>query len=149
MTKQRQIGGTKDVVSRSVEDAGGPKMAAAILGLSPARIYCYMDEADPAQITYDQMRRLLLATRAPRALPDDVAAICGAEFSPVDPSTAPLDELLKHSAKEYGEFIVAAMQAVQTPTERAQMQKLLAEGRELQAVATQIVHHLARRLADV
>lgn len=53
---------TKDAVTRLVHDAGGAKPAAFVLERRERGIYEYCDPDHDAQMSFDQVRRLTVAT---------------------------------------------------------------------------------------
>lgn len=63
--KPRDYASTKEVVTRTLDQAGGIKKAAHLLGRSPTQTTAYSDPAAPDEISFDQVRRLVIATGAP------------------------------------------------------------------------------------
>lgn len=109
--KARPYSSTKDVVTRLIDEAGGAKMAAHLLGCSPTQTVAYSDPATPEEMKLDQVRRLVSASGA-TAPAEDLAFLAGGIFLPMGSSEDCFASLAAHSASEYGEFATLVMQAM-------------------------------------
>lgn len=108
--KPRDYASTKEVVTRALDQAGGIKKAAHLLGRSPTQTTAYSDPAAPDEISFDQMRRLVTATGAP-APAEDLAALAGGVFVPIAAGSESFEDLVARSSTEWGEFISLLMRA--------------------------------------
>ncbi|WP_425376209.1 phage regulatory CII family protein [Rhodoplanes roseus] len=112
--KPRDYGTTKDVVTRLFDAVdGGIKRVAFWLRRSPTQTQAYSDPACPDELTLDQARRI--ADAAPAAaivLAEDFAAAAGGVFLPCATTTCRFEGLVAKSAKEWGEFVSAVVDAL-------------------------------------
>lgn len=110
MTKQRDYGSTKDIVTRLVDQAGGVKRSAFLLGRAASRVYELCDPARDDQMSFEAVRKLTEFTGATAAA-EDLAALAAGAFMPIEPAADPLTELSAKSAEEHGELMGALMRA--------------------------------------
>lgn len=109
--KPRDYASTKEVVTRLLDQAGGIKKAAHLLGRSPTQTVAYSDPATPDEISFDQVRRLVSATGA-SAPAEDMAALALGVFVPVAAGVrSTFEDLVARSSTEWGEFISLLMRA--------------------------------------
>jgi hypothetical protein len=134
--KVREPGSTKDVVTRTVEQAGA-KRAAFLLDRSKTTVYAYGDPDEPDQISFDQMRRLVAGSRA-TAPAEDLASLAGGFFVPGEIEEDCLHKLAARSVKEWGEAIAAIFAACQDPARRSDALRELDEA--MRAVVCVRVH---------
>ncbi len=110
MTKPRDYGSTKDIVTRLVDEAGGVKRAAFLLGRAVSRVYELCDPANGDQMSYDAVRKLTEFGGATAAA-EDLAARAGGVFMLIARADDHISELSAKSAEEHGELIGALMRA--------------------------------------
>lgn len=108
--KPRDYASTKEVITRALDQAGGIKRAAHLLGRSPTQTTAYSDPATPDEISFDQVRRLVSATGAPGPA-EDLAALAGGVFVPIAACTESFEDLVARSSTEWGKFISLLMRA--------------------------------------
>ena len=111
--KPREYASTKEVITRALDQAGGIKRAAHLLGRSPTQTTAYSDPATPDEISFDQVRRLVSATGAPGPA-EDLAALAGGVFVPIAACTEFFEDLVARSSTEWGEFVSLLMKAHST-----------------------------------
>jgi len=102
---------TKDVVARLVDEAGGAKPSAFVLERRERGIYEYCDPDHDAQMSFDQVRRLTVATRSTAAA-EMLAADAGGVFVPGERlGSATFSELAAQVCGEHGAFSAAVCRA--------------------------------------
>jgi hypothetical protein len=101
MTKQRDYGTTKDIVTRLVDEAGGVKRAAFLLGRAVSRVYELCDPAREDQMSFEAVRKLTEFTGATAAA-EDLAALAGGVFMPIEIDDGDLSRLAADKAHEHG-----------------------------------------------
>jgi hypothetical protein len=94
---------TKEVVQRFIDDAGGVKPAAFVLERKERAVYDYCDRDIDTQITFDQVRRLTVATHSTVAA-EALAADAGGVFVPGEVDDAAFAELAAQVCGEHGQF---------------------------------------------
>ncbi len=109
--KRREPGTTKAVVSTLIDEAGGVKRAAVQIGVSTTQLYAYAEPGEADEIKFDQVRRLVLASGA-TAPAEDLAALAGGTFLPIDSSCESIAELSADSVKDHAELTSAILLAL-------------------------------------
>lgn len=104
--KRREPGSTKAVVSALVDECGGAKEAAFLLGIGYSTVHGFTDPDCDQQISFDRVRRLVMARGAASPVAD-LAALAGGVFMPIQPSAQPIAELSAKSIEEHGEMMAA------------------------------------------
>lgn len=105
MTKHREYGTTKEVVARLINHVG-PKRASVLLGVGLSSVYGYCDPDSATQATFDQIRRLTLASNAPHAA-EDLASLSGGAFMPTQCDTSNISDLGAAASSSHGDLIAA------------------------------------------
>ncbi|WP_159728338.1 phage regulatory CII family protein [Methylosinus sp. Ce-a6] len=101
MTKQRDYGTTKDIVTRLVDEAGGVKRSAFLLERAVSRLYELCDPASPDHMSYDFVRKLTEFCGATAAA-EDLAALAGGVFMPIEIGDGDLPHIAADKAHEHG-----------------------------------------------
>jgi hypothetical protein len=109
--KPREYGSTKDIVTRLVDQAGGIKAAAFILGKSATQAQAYTDPARPDDISFDDVRRLAAAIRS-EAVAEDAASLAGGEFIPGSVPKETFANLSASAAHDWGGFTASVIRAM-------------------------------------
>lgn len=137
MTKQRDYGTTKDIVTRLVDEAGGVKRAAFLLERAVSRVYELCDPACPDQMSYDFVRKLSEFCGSTAAA-EDLAALAGGVFMPIAIDDGDLPHIAADKAHEHGrvttQLFVAMGDGKVTPDEARELLKQI-DG-ELRALMT-------------
>lgn len=108
--KPRPVGSTKAVITELVSQSGGREEAADILERSVTQVASYTDPETKDQISYDQVRRLIRATKS--TIPaEDLALLAGGIFLPMGSSDDCFHTLTAQSALDYGRLTSAILEA--------------------------------------
>jgi hypothetical protein len=108
--KPREPGTTKQVVSALIDAAGGVKRASVQLHRSATQTLAYTDPATPDEISFDMVRRLVMASGA-IAPAEDLAALAGGAFLPCPQPDESFEALAAHSAEDWGGFTATLLRA--------------------------------------
>jgi hypothetical protein len=143
MTKQRDYGTTKDIVTRLVDEAGGVKRAAFLLGRAVSRVYELCDPAREDQMSFEAVRKLTEFTGATAAA-EDLAALAGGVFMPIEIDDGDLSRLAADKAHEHGrvttQLFVAMGDGKVTPEEARDLLKQVdSEMRALMTLRAKLV----------
>jgi hypothetical protein len=130
--KVRPFGSTAEVIERSYNEMGGIKQVQYILkdsiGVekSQTQLYAYRDPDEHDQISFDLVRKLVRETRC-KAVAEDMASLAGGFFVPGEVEETCIHRLTAKTAKEYGEALAAAIEAMQDPAKRQPARKEIRE----------------------
>jgi hypothetical protein len=113
--KPRPCYTTAGVISSLVDQAGGVKKAAFLIGRSESQALAYTDPATDSQISYDDVRRLVMATGA-SAPAEDLAALAGGHFSPSGEDHRTFSDLVALGADQWGSFLAKVIKAMADDT---------------------------------
>ena len=94
-----------------VDEAGGVKRAAFLIGRTESQTLAYTDPAGDSHINFDAVRRLVMATGA-TAPAEDLAALAGGHFQPGHVDEREFPELVALSAAEWGVFTSMVLRAL-------------------------------------
>lgn len=109
--KKRDVYTTPGVITALIDQAGGVKKAAFLIGKSESQALAYSDPATDSQISYDDVRRLVMATGA-TAPADDLAALAGGHFTRADIDPRSFADLVALGAEEWGRFLNKVIRAM-------------------------------------
>jgi len=109
--KHRDYSSPKGVFGRLVDATGGAKRAADLLGMSETQVYARTDPSMGVQASYDEIRRLTLATRD-GAGAVDLAALCGGLFIPHPPSGHEVAAMAARGSEAFGQFMARLLEAL-------------------------------------
>jgi hypothetical protein len=102
--KPRPAYTTAGVVTSLMDQVGGIKKAAFLIGKSESQALAYSDPATDSQISYDNVRRLVVASGA-TAPADDLAALAGGFFNRCEIDPRSFADLVALGADEWGAFL--------------------------------------------
>lgn len=109
--KPRDYSSPKGVFGRLVDATGGAKRAADLLGVSETQVYARTDPSMGTQASYDEVRRLTLATRAGDGA-RDLAALCGGLFIPQAPSGHEISAMASRGSEAFGSFMARLIECL-------------------------------------
>lgn len=101
MTKVREYGSTKDIVTRLFEQAGGAARVAALLNRKLPRVYEFCDPQSDPEIHFKDVRVITEFTGATAAA-EDLAALAGGVFMPIVIDDGALPRIAADKAHEHG-----------------------------------------------
>jgi len=141
--KPRRFGSAAEVITRTIYQAGGPKLVAHRLGRSRSTVSSYADPNEPQRMTYAQVRELV---RAGALAPvEDLCSLAHGAFMPHAPTDESLSELLAKSACSHGDLVSKAMRATARMSAREALEILKA----IEDSARLLLQARARVLADI
>lgn len=108
---RRPYGSTHAVVSDLLDEAGGVKKAAFLIGRTESQTLAYSDPAGDSHINLDMVRRLVMATGA-TAPAEDLAALAGGYFQPGKVEEREFPELVALTSAEWGAFCGMVIRAL-------------------------------------
>jgi hypothetical protein len=109
--KPREYATTKAVVGAMYAQAGGAKRVADLIDRSTTVTYSYADPGEPAEITFDLLRKIARFHRQATAAAEDLAALAGGTFLPCPIPNASFDAITAETAEEWGAFMAALIRA--------------------------------------